>query len=157
MDAPLTLSLLFAPEEEGDLPVIENDVPVTPVFGNQFRLEGTSAFGGGMYGDVIEVERQADGTYQFIRIVEPSGLRVHSWCIRREVIESPEFERFGEAVVNAGGVWERLMGGLIYVHLLPESTFDAEAEFQAVQATVAARISPVATTAKPWWRRWFHR
>jgi hypothetical protein len=138
MESPLTLSLLFGPEEEHDLPIIEDEVPVTPVSGNIYRLEGTSAFGGGMYGDLIEALPEPDGSHRFIRVVEPSGYRVLSWCLRREVVKSPEFTKFAEMVMDAGGMWELLMGGVVHVHLPPESPFDAESELQAVHEAVAA-------------------
>ena len=38
----------------------------------------------------------------------------------------PEFDRFGGAIVEAGGAWERDMGGIVFVHLPPVIAFDAE-------------------------------
>lgn len=78
--------------------------------------------------DVIEVELLADGTHALVRVVERSPMHHFDFMIPRAFYESPDYARFGDAVVAAGGRWEGVLGGLLLVHLPPDSAFDPWAE-----------------------------
>jgi hypothetical protein len=104
-----------------------------PVAPNVYRLEETPVFANPeedpIYaGDVIEVQSLADGTHRLIRLVERSPMRHSSWAVPKAFAESAEYWRCGAAVEAAGGRWEGGCGGLLWVHLPPDSRFDAEAE-----------------------------
>ncbi len=43
-------------------------------------------------------------------------------------VDSPQFEEFVAKVVAEGGTWERVMGGMLFVHLPKSSLFDPEVE-----------------------------
>jgi hypothetical protein len=57
-----------------------------------------------------------------------------------DVVESEECRRFTAAVEVAGGTWQRVFDGFLCVHLPPESTFDAQVEFDRHLA--AAKAAP---------------
>jgi hypothetical protein len=77
-------------------------------------------------GDVIEAEPLPDGTHRLVRVVERSPMRHSFWILPRRYRESSEFDAFLAAVDAAGGRWESVWGGMLWVHLPPESGFDAE-------------------------------
>jgi hypothetical protein len=90
-------------------------------------------------GDVIEAEPLPDGTHRLVRVVERSPMRHHSWIVPRIFYESAEFDAFGAAVEEAGGWWESVFGGMLWVHLPPENTFDAQAALSRGIAASRAR------------------
>jgi hypothetical protein len=79
-------------------------------------------------GDVIEAAPLPDGTHRFVRVVTRSPMRHYSWIVPRFFVESTEYRQFGTAVEAAGGSWQGAMGGALWAHVPPESSFDAEAE-----------------------------
>lgn len=109
------------------------EVYVQPVGPGLFRLEHTPIWANRednpLYlGDVVELAPQSDGTYEFVRVAERAPLRHLDWVVPRRFVESEEYQRFGAAVEAAGGRWEGIFGGLLFVHLPLDSTFDADAE-----------------------------
>ena len=106
---------------------------VEPVGPCLYRLEDTPIFANREAdpihaGDVVEVEPQPDGSYLIVRIAQRSPMRHFSWAVPRVFVESPQYREYTSDVEAAGGAWQGLFGGLLWVHLPPESSFDAEAE-----------------------------
>lgn len=156
MSEPLTISLCFEPgPEEDSIPLVEHGVPVTPLFGDRFQLEGSSIFGGGNQGDIIEAELLSDGTYRFVRVLEPSGNLVRNFLLARSIVESAAFARLCSEVESVGGTWERMMGGVVYFHLPSYSSFDIDAELDTVISSVAEQSPPPEKPRFRWkfWRR----
>lgn len=91
-------------------------------------------------GDVIEVEPLADGTHRLLHVVERSPMRHFTWAVPRFFAESAEYRRFSAAVEAAGGSWQGAFGGMLWVHLPPDSNFDPEPE-------LARRIAAAKSTA----------
>ena len=92
---------------------------VTRLGPNSYRLEESSALGEASYHDVIEAERQPDGTLLFLRILTPSGLKTVSWILSLDYIESPDLTPLLDKVMAVGGNWERMFGGVLLLHLPP--------------------------------------
>lgn len=106
---------------------------VEPVGPGLYRLEETPIFANREddplhAGDVVELESLPDGTHQLIRVVTRSPMRHFHWAVPRFFVESEEYRRFGAAVESAGGTWQGALGGLLWVHLPPDSLFDPEGE-----------------------------
>src|SRR5713101_4655271 len=59
------------------------------------------------YGDVIEADRQADGSLVFRRVAELSSYRTWTWVISRELVDSAEIAELCEMVLAHGGHWQR--------------------------------------------------
>ena len=112
----------------------EGDVPVVAVFGNVFRLEGSAVFAEVYLGDTIEVAPLPDGSYKLVKVLERSGDKVSQFILNLTFIESPHFKEFCEAVLDASGTWERLMGGIVLVHMPSHVSFDADAELHEALA-----------------------
>lgn len=106
---------------------------------NVYRIEETPPFGfGGLVEpeldfelglrDTIETELKADGTHRFVRVVKRAELRHFDFLLPLQFAESRQCAEYVTAVEAAGGIWERIMGGLLLVHIPLDSKFDAEAE-----------------------------
>ena len=81
-------------------------------------------------GDEIRAELLPDGTHLFVGLAARSPLDHFSWAVPRSFVESVHYRRFAEAVEAAGGRWEGMTGGILFVHLPPNVAFNAEAELQ---------------------------
>lgn len=114
----------------------EETVSVTPLGNNLYRLDLPPLFVEMdiSFGDIIEVETQANGALRFCRVAERSGWRRWSWILRRDTLESAPFQAFQQAIEAHHGIWERVMGGICVVHLPPDADFDPDATLKQVLA-----------------------
>lgn len=153
-DGPERIALRFDPEPgEDGLPIVENEVPVTHLYGGIYRLEGSSAFGEVYLGDSIEVEPAGDDTFRLVRVVERSGYQVRSVGVSRAAAESDELARLCAMVEAEGGAWERMMGGILIFHLPPGAALDVDAALEDIRhAAVPPRPAPA--EVPPWWKVW---
>jgi hypothetical protein len=88
---------------------------VTPLGGNLYRMEESSLLEPTRYDDVIEAELQSDGSLRFLQVVTPSSLITECYFAS----DSPSLPPFLDKVVLAGGNWERVFGGILFLHLPP--------------------------------------
>jgi hypothetical protein len=88
---------------------------VTPLGGNLYRMEESSLLEHTRYDDVIEAELQSDGNLRFLQVVTPSSLITECYLFS----DSPSLSAFLDKVVLAGGNWERIFGGILFLHLPP--------------------------------------
>ena len=102
--------------ENGD----NEDLLVTPLGNNLYRLEESSLFGEASYRDVIHAARRDDGGLLFLNLETPSDLVMQSWVLGQEIIDSPGFRSILEQVMALGGNWEQAFGGLVLVHTPPD-------------------------------------
>ena len=98
-----------------------------------YRLEDTPVFANRgddpiHAGDVLELEPQPDGSYMLTRVAERSPMRHFMWVVPRSFVESPHYRAYAADVESVGGAWEVAFGGVVWVHLPPDSTFDAAGE-----------------------------
>src|SRR5215510_10903077 len=108
-------------------------VPVVPRVSGMYRLLNSPVFTNReddpmSAGDVIETELLSDGTHRVVRIAERSPMRTFTWVLSLFFLQSKEFAQFRADVLAAGGWLEAAFGGILWVHLTPESPFDPEAE-----------------------------
>jgi hypothetical protein len=94
---------------------------VTRLGANRYRLEENLLLGEATYHDVLEADAQADGTLRYLRVAEPSGLKTESWILSKALIESPQLTKLLGRVDAAGGRWERVFGGVLFVSVPPTS------------------------------------
>lgn len=98
---------------DGDM----EELLVTSVGPNLYRLEESSLFGEVQYHDVIEAETVSDGSLQLLRIATPSGLKTASWVLPERAFDSPILAALLNRVMTIGGNWERTFGGMLMLHL----------------------------------------
>jgi hypothetical protein len=108
---------------------------VFPLGGGRFRLEVTPAFGDlddvPVYAaDVIEAEPVAPGIYRFVRVAERAPFQHFSFGIPLSFADSEEFRGFCDDVIAADGGWERVFGGILYVHVPLDSAFDVARQLE---------------------------
>lgn len=109
---------------------------VTPLEKNLYRLDATPVFVDVevSFGDIIEAEVQANGVLRFRRVAVRSPWHHWSWVLSKDTVESAPFQAFQQAIETYGGVWERVFGGVFFVHLPPDTDFDPDAALDQVIA-----------------------
>ena len=105
---------------------------VTPVGPNLFRLEESSLLGEAFFGDVIEADAEPNGRMRFKRVATPSGMTSVTFIVPKKQSETPEFEAILSRVISAGGHWERVFGGVLFVHLPPSADLNVAREIKAL-------------------------
>lgn len=118
---------------------LSGSVSVTPFGPNLYRLEETpfaSFVEEAGFGDVIEVAANTRGTLVFQRVVQRSNYKSSEWVFSRAVVESERFQHLLEKVEGAGGQWERVFGGIVFIHIPHGSNFDVTGDIQQLDALV---------------------
>lgn len=102
------------------------DVETKP-YGDFHRLAATplSTSADVRLGDVIELAVEGP-IWRFVRVVEASPLVTLEFLLSREVAESEAFGRVLDHVRDRGGIWERAFGGMVFVHVPPETVDDVK-------------------------------
>lgn len=101
--------------DNGDI----EDLLLTPLGDNLYRVEESSLLGECMYRDVVKAKPLDDGTLQFLSVEARSGLTVQSWILSESVIAAPQFQAILNDVMAIGGNWEQAFGGLLLIHTPP--------------------------------------
>ena len=78
-------------------------------------------------GDILEIRHEAADTYRVVRVLETPN-RHHSWIVPSNWPSSDDAAAYFTSVAAAGGHHEILAGGVLFVHLPVETSFDASAE-----------------------------
>lgn len=148
---PRSVQVLFG---EGD----SEHLLLTALRGELYRAEESSMLGEVRWRDVIEARTVSDGSLQlypasinihlardgeealaklqFVRVVTPSGLKTNSWILSKDIIESEALRTILDSVMELGGNWEQCFGGVLLVHLPPESS-------DAVDSRINELLQPV--------------
>ena len=107
---------------------------MTPLGGNQFRLQVTSIGGHLRYGDTIEVgPPRSDGAVPYRRIIRRSGLRTKCFVLPKKLIESPGMRDFAKHIDALGGHCEGVAGGVLIVHVPRTLDLDVQQELKRIQ------------------------
>jgi hypothetical protein len=103
---------------------------LTPVGEDLYRLEESSLLGEAMYRDVIKAKLLDDGGLQFLHIEARSGLTVQSWLVSEDMIAASDFQAILSDVMAVGGNWEQAFGGLLLIHTPPDNATEFFARVQ---------------------------
>lgn len=104
--------------ENGD----SEDMAVTKIGPDLYRLEESLFVGDAVYGDVIRCKPTKDGSWLFEEIVERSKLKTQTCIMSRELLASDAVRSILDSVMEAGGMWEQVFGGVLIVHTPAEIT-----------------------------------
>jgi len=85
------------------------------------------------WGDVVEAREIGPGRVQFVRVVERARMRRFQWVISRALIESPELDRVLSKIMDLGGNWERVFGGVVIVYLPRGCDYDLWADLKRLR------------------------
>ena len=110
---------------------------VTAVGFNLYRLEESSILGEVKYHDIIETELETDGTLRLVQVAASSGLITVSWVVTEAQFDSTNLKLLLDKVITAEGNWERSLGGLLMLHLPPAKAAAIVGEFNAFFGDVA--------------------
>jgi hypothetical protein len=92
---------------------------VTPMGPDLFLLEESFVFGEGRFHDVIRASANEDGSLLFHEVVSTSGLHTEERTLSKSLIESAEVQDLLAWVMNVGGMWEQIFGGVLFLHVPP--------------------------------------
>ena len=115
---------------------------VTPLGNDQYRIEGdTLCFfvaedprewrRAARCGDVVEARAIDDHTLGFVKVVTRARLRRLQFLITPAVAQSSRLERVLARVMELGGYWDRVFGGIVTIHLPRDCQYDPLAELIA--------------------------
>lgn len=76
------------------------------------------------YRDIVELERNRDGTYELLAIRERGGWKRFDFLLPADYVDSDEMEKWLSDVEAAGGIWIREFGGCVTIMLPPDSRWD---------------------------------
>jgi hypothetical protein len=103
---------------------------LTPLSDGLYRVEDSSVLDESIrYGDVISATPVGELELRFLEVTQKSSFRTACCAISKKYAESPDLPILLEKVQDAGGVWERIFGGLLLVHLPQDSSLDVQHEF----------------------------
>jgi Domain of unknown function (DUF4265) len=110
---------------------ITEELSLTPLGSGTYRLEESALIHDPInLGDIIAAESICEDEIEFVGVSQKSPYETLRWLIAKNLTESEGLPRFLERVVEAGGLWERALGGLLILHIPRSSAFDAEREFK---------------------------
>ena len=109
------------------------DLALTRVGPDLYRLNESSFVGDAVFADVIHVQQLPDGTFHFLGIAERSPLVTQSWILSEQVISSASIRAILANITGLGGNWEQAFGGLLMIHVPPDSACRI---FDEITATV---------------------
>lgn len=83
------------------------------------------------YGTIIEVEKEKtkEGDLILSKIVKKSDFSSETYMLPGDLNET-ELSIVGDMIINAGGYWEVLFGGMGFVNLPKDSTLDISSELR---------------------------
>ena len=84
-----------------------------------YRVASVPLTEGVGFRDVIEAEETEPGELKLVRVVERSGWSTTSYAVAEGAMESPGLRARLAQVEAAGGRWETLFGGLLFICLPP--------------------------------------
>ena len=134
MDEPLEVEIEFRSQDGF---CVSESLPVTHLGGNHYRAEGSAIFGEELYWhDELEIECTNEGRGRFVRVLKRSGLRVESFVISKKITDSERLRDLFDAVVESGGNWEIIYGGVLLTHVPAEVEMDVDRLLSQVIADV---------------------
>jgi hypothetical protein len=117
-------------------------IQVTPLGSDNYRLEATPIFFEDVsFGDTIEATKDGEGRLLFHKLITRGKFQSYRWILTKQVIELPEFVAFCNNVMRLGGMWEQLLGGLVFIHLPQDCDLNAESLIEDMIKTLDSRFS----------------
>ncbi len=82
-------------------------------------LESTVFIDMEIYGCEIQVTEN-NGKFKFIKVHKESLYKTHRYLWSKEFLESEKGKKSKQNIIEMGGDWEQIMGGLFIIHLPKE-------------------------------------
>jgi hypothetical protein len=107
-------------------------LPVTHLGDAVYLAEASSVWRELYWHDKFEMELLNERSGRFVRLIERSGMRVSSFLISQALAESRQLQQDLDRVVEVGGFWERVYGGVLLIHLPPDTDSSVESLLQSI-------------------------
>ena len=75
------------------------------------------------YGTIIQAIPNKDGDLCMTKILKASSFRTRKFLLS-QILSQPELETKFKQIIDTGGLWEIVMGGILFIHLPTDSSFD---------------------------------
>jgi hypothetical protein len=82
------------------------------------------------YGTIVKVAPRQDGELVFTKIVRVSNFKTRQFFLNGSLNETELRIKLGQPVLDAGGMWEVVFGGICFVHLPRDGNFDLDELFK---------------------------
>ena len=82
------------------------------------------------YGTIVKALPNDRGELSFVRIVKASNYKTRKFLLNSYAKDSDFSKRIGDPIIAAGGTWEVAMGGIAFIHISKESSFDLDLFFK---------------------------
>jgi len=105
---------------------------LTPVGEDLFRVEESSFVTDAVYRDVIKATETQDGALLFVEIAHRSPLVTNSWILSQELIQSDAIQSVLKQIMDQGGNWEQVFGGGLMVHTSPTMAKEIEEQLRRI-------------------------
>lgn len=105
--------------------VLIRNFEVSEVGDGLYRLEDHPwMVEGFVYKDTVRAESDSDGGLHIKEVVTPGQWTAHHYTLTRSAVDSDWLNAALKAVVDSGGAWERVFGGLLVLLLPPQCELD---------------------------------
>lgn len=102
--------------------------------GDIYRLESVPVASETIaYGDTFEADQRGEELV-LRRVVQRTNRRNYSFAISDEARESTQLADLLRMIEGAGGVWDRVFGGLLLISMPPDSNYDPTADMVALDS-----------------------
>ena len=83
------------------------------------------------YGTIIKVIQDLNGELVMSKIIRASDFRTRQFMLSASLNETQLRTQIGQPILDAGGMWEVVFGGIAFIHLPKNSTFDLNKLFKS--------------------------
>jgi hypothetical protein len=78
------------------------------------------------YGTLVKAHTDANGDLVLSKIVRASNFKTRQFFLSASLTETELRTKIGQPVLDAGGMWEVVFGGICFVHIPKDSGFDLD-------------------------------
>lgn len=82
------------------------------------------------YGTIIKAVTDSNGELIFTKIVRASNFKTRQFFLSASLNETELRTKIGQPILDAGGMWEVVFGGICFVHIPKDSNFDLDEFFK---------------------------
>lgn len=83
------------------------------------------------YSDTVSVQPDENGDLEMVKVIRSSEYKSRRFMLPR-LSQSELMKTLGNPIKEAGGLWEVVMGGVIIVHIPPDSSYDLGSLFNSM-------------------------
>jgi len=82
------------------------------------------------YGTKVRVIQDLNGELVMTKVIKASGFQTRMFFLNSSLNETQLRTKIGQPILDAGGMWEVVFGGIAFVHLPKDSNFNLDELFK---------------------------